>query len=59
MRISHKFNIHYAPPSEMSPQYGERHHWCQWCGLHGTTYKCDPDESLTFLEKQNKTKHKR
>lgn len=46
MRLMHRFNIHYAPPSPLAPDYGERDHWCQWCGLRGTTWKYDPNKGL-------------
>lgn len=40
MRLLHRFNLHYAPP--MPRMHGDQpnfciHHWCQWCGLRGTT----------------------
>ena len=38
MKILHRFNLHYAPPTPWCSQVGERNHWCQWCGLRGTTY---------------------
>jgi hypothetical protein len=46
MRLLHRFNLHYAPPSPMSPIYGQRDHWCQWCGLRGHTWKLDPNAPL-------------
>ena len=46
MRFAHRYNWHYAPVSSMSPEYGKRDHWCQWCGLRGTTLKIDPNEPL-------------
>ena len=46
MKVAHRYNWHYAPPSDLSPIYGERHHWCQWCGLRGTTYKINPENSV-------------
>jgi hypothetical protein len=49
MRVMHRFNLHYAPPSPMNPRFGEQHHWCQWCGLRGTTYKYDPAAPLRVL----------
>ena len=40
MRTLHYFNLHYAPPSQTQMSlYGERDHWCQWCGLRGTSYR--------------------
>jgi len=50
MRLLHRFNLHYAPPSPMSPQYGKRDHWCQWCGLRGNTWTHDPDAPLMPIE---------
>ena len=47
MRFAHRYNWHYAPPSQLNPIYGEQNHWCQWCGLRGTTYKVDPNESIS------------
>ena len=47
MRLLHRFNLHYAPPSMMSPQYGQRDHWCQWCGLRGHTWRHDPNAPLS------------
>lgn len=54
MRFAHRYNWHYAPPQNLIAShtsinidfYGiqssttEQYHWCQWCGLRGTTYKC-------------------
>jgi hypothetical protein len=48
MRFIHRFNIHYAPPTIMSPKYGKRDHWCQWCGLRGNTWTHDPSKPLTI-----------
>lgn len=39
MRLLHRFNLHYAPPTPMTLHKEERHHWCQWCGLRGDVYK--------------------
>ncbi len=36
MRIAHKFNWHYAPPSY--PE-GDTHLWCRWCGFRQTVYR--------------------
>lgn len=36
MRISHKFNWHYAPPSYPD---GDTHLWCQWCGFRQTVHR--------------------
>lgn len=47
MRLLHCFNLHYAPPSMMSPRYGQRDHWCQWCGLRGHTWTHDPNAPLS------------
>jgi len=48
MRAMHRFNIHHCPPlpHDLNPRYGTQHHWCQWCGLRGTTYKADPNDPL-------------
>ena len=46
MRLLHRFNLHYAPPSPLSPKYGARNHWCQWCGLRGTSWVIDINASL-------------
>jgi hypothetical protein len=46
MRLMHHFNLHYAPSSPLDSEYGERNHWCQWCGLRGTTWKYDPNKGL-------------
>ena len=55
MKILHKFNLHYAPPnflmSSFENEYGEINHWCQWCGLRGTTYRPDPKKGL-FITKE-------
>lgn len=48
MRFMHRFNIHHAQPSPMNPQFGKQEHWCQWCGLRGTTYKPDPSKGINF-----------
>jgi hypothetical protein len=50
MRLLHKFNLHYAPPSPMSPRYGKQEHWCQWCGLRGTRWTHDPKAPLGIVE---------
>lgn len=42
MRAIHRFDLHHAPSNIFAPQYGERNHWCQWCGLRGTTYVFPP-----------------
>lgn len=46
MLLLHRFNLHYAPPMPLSPQYGKICHWCQWCGLRGETFKFDPNAPL-------------
>ena len=46
MRLMHRFNLHHAPPSQLSPPYGKRDHWCQWCGLRGHTWTYDPNAPL-------------
>lgn len=50
MRLLHRFNLHYAPPIMLSPhhgqEYGQRDHWCQWCGLRGQTWKHDQNAPL-------------
>lgn len=50
MRIMHKFNLHYAPPNPLNPEFGEINHWCQWCGLRGSTYKYDPNKGPTLFD---------
>lgn len=42
MKLAHRFNWHHAPPSPLADENGVRHHWCQWCGLRGTTYTNGP-----------------
>jgi len=38
MRFAHRYNWHYAPSHPMpEDKPWEKHHWCQWCGLRGTT----------------------
>ena len=40
MRLLHSVNLHYAPPRERmdgEQPDGNLNHWCQWCGLRGTT----------------------
>ena len=49
-RLLHRFNLHYAPPSPMSPRYGKRNHWCQWCGLRGSTWTYDPEATLSLMD---------
>ena len=57
MRLLHRYNLHYAPASPLSPRYGVRDHWCQWCGLRGTTWTYDPNTPLIIqtgeLRKKN------
>jgi len=36
MRISHKYNWHYAPP--IYPE-GDTQLWCKWCGFRQTINK--------------------
>lgn len=38
MKFAHRFNWHYAPVSIMTQGAVHRDHWCQWCGLRGTTF---------------------
>ena len=45
MRAMHRFNLHYAPPQMLATK-NENHHWCQWCGLRGTTVKHDLNEGI-------------
>jgi hypothetical protein len=49
MKFIHRFNLHYAPPQLWSPKYGERDHWCTWCGLRGKTWTFDPKSSFEYL----------
>lgn len=40
MIVAHRYNWHYAPPRglmEGEKYDGHKHHWCQWCGLRGST----------------------
>ncbi len=46
MRLMHKFNLHYAPPARFDGQYGDQHHWCEWCGLRGKSFRVDPNKSI-------------
>src|SRR3990167_9312509 len=52
MRLLHRFNVHYCPPSGMSPEYGERNHWCQWCGLRGNTWRDNPNDPLSLRKSE-------
>jgi hypothetical protein len=47
MRLLHRFNLHYAPPDVINPKYGQRDHWCKWCGLRGHTWTHDPKTPLS------------
>lgn len=38
MRFAHRYNWHYAPPGYLRDTPNQNNHWCQWCGLRGTTY---------------------
>jgi hypothetical protein len=49
MRLMHRFNLHYAPPSPMSPQFGRRDHWCQWCGLRGESLNLRHSDRLDLI----------
>jgi hypothetical protein len=51
MHLLHRYNLHYAPPNSLNPRYGAQDHWCQWCGLRGTTWKYDPDGPLSPNDK--------
>ena len=55
MKLMHRFNLHYAPPTPLNPKYGEIQHWCQWCGLRGSTYKPDPTNGLKTNEYDRKS----
>lgn len=35
MRLMHRYNLHYAPPSYLHGKEGcvDQVLWCQWCGL--------------------------
>lgn len=52
MRIAHRYGWHYAPKKPMpmpdTSAPGTSFHWCQWCGLRGTTYdpRLDPTAPL-------------
>jgi len=40
MRLAHRYNWHYAPPSyPIPPRHpgGDVLRWCQWCGLRAVT----------------------
>lgn len=41
MKILHKFNLHYMPPSPMDKykKFGKIYHKCDWCGLSGYTIR--------------------
>ena len=53
MRFIHRFNLHYAPPTMMSPKYGKREHWCEWCGLRGNAWKFDPNDKSLIINITN------
>lgn len=38
MRLLHKYNCHYMPPSPII-DHGKIRLWCQWCGLRQTIKK--------------------
>lgn len=44
MRISHKYNWHYAPP--IYPE-GDTHLWCKWCGFRQTIKKANQKDYLS------------
>jgi len=46
MKTLHKFDLHYAPVSLLSPPFGRQEHHCRWCGLRGNTFKIDPSAPL-------------
>lgn len=53
MRLLHRFNLHYAPPRGL--MHGEqpgssKDHWCQWCGLRGTTVNDEWEGYKTILK---------
>jgi hypothetical protein len=47
-RLLHRFNLHYAPPNQLSTEIGRQDHWCKWCGLRGQTYSA---EAVIFSKK--------
>lgn len=58
MRVAHRYNWHYAPP--MDRMHGERpngsiNHWCQWCGLRGTTVDYKHFEGISPNESSSAT----
>lgn len=55
MQFMHKHGWHYAPkkypPQPHKPRVGldgrpikEWYHWCEWCGLRGTTIDVNPPQ---------------
>ena len=36
MKISHRYNWHYAPPIYPG---GEKHLWCKWCGFREEQFR--------------------
>ena len=47
MRVAHRFNWHYAPPTY--PE-GDTHLWCQWCGFRQTIKYSSNKNRLTLPE---------
>lgn len=57
MKILHYFNIHYTPPLQIYngelQKHGKKDHWCQWCGLRGSTWILD--HTTLFLKHKEPT----
>lgn len=66
-KFLHKRGYHYAPrrypPEPHTPRPGlggqiitEWYHWCQWCGLRGTTIEIKPEVKKRLAQQLPRTK---
>lgn len=52
MKISHKFNWHYATPIYLE---GNKHLWCKWCGFRANVVEFNNKTDLNNLIKDIRT----
>jgi len=59
MKLAHRYNWHYAPPGNcmQPPDDYNKHHWCQWCGLRGTTVDMGRFKIITTNSPNDKLRH--
>lgn len=56
MKLAHRYNWHYAPPQRLmhgEKPDGQKRHWCQWCGLRGTTIDMEHFNAISPMKSPN------